>query len=187
MKLNKLKIQFFAISLTVISITACTGRQSEVPIPDSEAAFSYLKGLEGKWVVQGDEEGVFGWEFDVTSRGRVIVERLKVGTPTEMTTVYHLDNGLLIGNHYCQLQNQPKLTAITSDTEGDLHFLCDGKVGNTQSHDELHMHGVHFQKKDTSLLIWMDMFKNGKLDFETRYELFRVDSVRTVIQEKQLL
>ena len=178
---KNIKIQFFIISLIVICITACTNKQSEVPtaLPDTKFAINYLKGLEGKWVVQGDKEGVFGWEFDVTSRGRVIVERLKVGTPTEMTTVYHLDNGVLIGNHYCQLQNQPHLTAITSETEGDFHFLCNGKVGNTQSHDELHMHGVHFQKKDKSLLIWMDMFKNGKLDFETRYELFRVDSMRT--------
>ena len=181
MKLNKLKIQFFAISLTVICIASCTSKQSEVPtpLPDSEEAFNYIKELEGNWVVKGDKEGTFGWEFVATSRGGVIVERLKVGTPTEMTTVYHLDNGILVGNHYCQLQNQPKLTAVTSETEGDLHFLCGGKVGNTQSHDELHMHGVHFQKKDTSLLIWMDMFKDGKLDFETRYELFRVDSLRT--------
>jgi hypothetical protein len=170
-----------ALSIIIICITACISNQSETPspLPDTDGAINYLKGLEGKWVVQGGEEGVFGWEFDVTSRGGVIIERLKVGTPTEMTTIYNLDNEILVGNHYCQLQNQPNLTAVTSETEGDLHFLCNGKVGNTQSHDELHMHGVHFQKKDTSLLIWMDMFKDGKLDFETRYELFRVDSLRT--------
>ena len=115
MKSKKIKIQFFIISLIVICITACTNKQSEVPapLPDSEAAFNYIKGLEGKWVVQGDEEGIFGWEFDVTSRRGVIIERLKVGTPAEMTTVYHLDNGILVGNHYCQLQNQPHLTAVT--------------------------------------------------------------------------
>jgi hypothetical protein len=181
MDFNKNKIQCYAISLIVIFITACTSRQYEVPtpLPDSEAAFSYLKELEGNWEVLGDEEGVFGWEFVATSRGGVIVERLKVGTPTEMTTVYHIDNGILVGNHYCQLQNQPKLTVVTSDSEGDLNFLCNGKVGNTQSHNELHMHGVHFQKTEKSLLIWMDMFKDGKFDFETRYELFRVDSTST--------
>ena len=124
MKLKKIRILYFAISIIVIFITACTSKQSEIPLPDSEAAFNYIKGLEGKWVVQGGKEGVFGWEFVVTSRGGVIVERLKVGTPTEMTTVYHLDNGVLVGNHYCQLQNQPNLTAVTSETEGDLHFLC---------------------------------------------------------------
>jgi hypothetical protein len=180
MKSSKYIIRYFLISLIIICIAACTSKQSKIqyPLPNSEAALNYLKGLEGKWVVQGGEEGVFGWEFDLTSNRNVIIERLKVGTPTEMTTVYHLDKGILVGNHYCQLQNQPNLTAVTSDIEGDLHFLCNGQVGNTQSHDELHMHGVHFQKKETSLVIWMDMHENGKFAFETRYELFRVDSVK---------
>ena len=63
---------------------------------------------------------MFGWTFDLTSRGGAVVERLKVGTPTEMTTVYHLENGKLIGDHYCQLGNQPHLTAVRMDGEGDL-------------------------------------------------------------------
>lgn len=187
MKSKKLLLQSLTVGLIVICISACTNKQSHIhsPLPDSEAALKYLKELEGKWVVQGGEEEVFGWEFDVTSRGKVVVERLKVGTPTEMTTVYHLDNGILFGKHFCQLQNQPVLTAVTSETEGDLHLLCNGLVGNTQSHNELHMHGVHFQKKDTSLLIWMDMLENEKLAFETRYELFRVDSMRAFVGQKE--
>ncbi len=47
---------------------------------------------------------------------------------------------------------------------------------NTRSHDELHIYGIHFQKNDSSLIIWMDMYKNGSIDFETRYELFRLGS-----------
>ena len=60
-----------------------------------------------------------------------------------MLTVYNLDNGILRANHFCQLQNQPNLVAVASETEGDLNFLCDGQVGNTKTHDELHMHGYH--------------------------------------------
>ena len=174
----KNRIQYIAISLIVICITASTSTQSQShsPLPDTETAINYLKGLEGKWIVHGGKEGVFGWEFDLTSREGVIIERLKVDTPTEMLTVYNLDDGILLANHFCQLQNQPNLTAVTSETEGDLHFLCNGQVGNTQSHNELHMHGVHFQKKDKSLIIWMDMYENGEVAFETRYELTRVDT-----------
>lgn len=82
----------------------------------------------------------------MTARDRVIVERLKVGTSTEMSTIYYIDNGRLFANHYCQLNNQPSLTAISSAIDGDLHFECNGQVGNTESHDELHIHGVHFKK-----------------------------------------
>lgn len=126
-------------------------------------------------MVQGGEEGPFGWEFDVTSRGGVVVEQLKVGAPTEMATVDHLEDGTLVASHYCQLGNQPRLTAVTSEAEGDLHFVCDGDVGSTESHAELHMHGGHFQKKGDSLLIWMDMLENGEVAFQTTYELVRVD------------
>ena len=176
LKINR--IQFSGLILIIIClIYNCSFAQN--PIMDSELGLKYLKGLEGKWEVQGGKEGLFGWEFDLTSRGNVIIERLKVGTPTEMTTIYHLDEENLIGKHYCQLQNQPNLSAVNSEKQGDLHFLCNGTVGNTHSHDELHMHGIHFQKKDSSLMIWMDMNENGKLAFETRYELFRVDSTGT--------
>jgi len=165
------------IGLVVLGAFACTARkpQEQDPITNAEEAFDYLSELKGEWVVDGGDEGVFGWEFDLTARGGVVVERLKVGTSTEMATIYHLEEGMLIGNHFCQLQNQPRLAAVESEMEGDLHFLCNGRVGSTRSHNELHMHGVHFQKKDSSLLIWMDMLENEEVAFVTKYELFRVD------------
>ena len=100
------------------------------------------------WTVPGGEEGIFGWEFDLTVRDGFIVERLKVGTPTEMSTIYPFDKGKLFANHYCQLYSQASLTAISSVIDGDRHFECNGQVGNTVSHDELHMHVF------TSKTIW---------------------------------
>lgn len=178
MKFLKIGIQYIALFTILISNNSCENKQSEFQntLTDTETAFNYLKQFEGKWIVQGGKEGIFRWEFDLTSRDGIIIERLKKGTPTEMLTVYNLDKGILFANHFCQLQNQPKLIAVTSDIEGDLHFLCDGQVGGTNSHDELHMHGVHFQKEESSLIIWMDMHKNGSKDFETKYELFRIES-----------
>ena len=181
-----MKSLLLIFGLILTCLTSCTNKQDKGQeqinnnLQDTETALSYLKELQGRWEVRSEKEGVFGWEFDVTSRGNVIVERLKVGTPAEMTTVYNLNKGVLEGNHFCQLQNQPRLTAVTSEEDGDLHFLCDGGVGNTKSHDELHMHGVHFKKNESSLLIWMDMVEKGKVKFETKYELFRVtDSLKT--------
>jgi len=178
MKTKELSILYLMLSIILLLNTGCTNNQTHVSntLQDTETAINYLKGLEGEWVVQGGKEGVFGWEFDLTSRDGVIIERLKKGSPTEMLTIYNLDDGILRANHFCQLQNQPNLTAVASEIEGDLHFLCNGQVGDTKSHDELHMHGVHFQKRDSSLVIWMDMYKNGNIAFKTRYELFRADS-----------
>jgi hypothetical protein len=175
--LIKPTLQATALTLAILSLGACASNRAAAihPHPDSQAALEYLKALEGQWVVQGGTEGPLGWKFGVTSRDGVVVERLKVGAPTEMTTVYHLADGSLFANHFCQLANQPRLTAVSSQADGDLHFLCNGDVGNTQSHDELHMHGVHFKKHVDTMTIWMDMFKDGEVAFETSYTIIRVE------------
>jgi hypothetical protein len=64
---------------------------------------------------------------------------------------------------------------VTSEGEGDLQFVCDGDVASTESHAELHMHGVHFEKRGDNILIWMDMFENGEVAFRTSYRLVRAD------------
>jgi hypothetical protein len=175
MPLTKSRVQAVSLIVVVLSLAACATNRAPVAQspPDGQAALEYLKELKGEWVVDGGDEGMFGWEFDVTSRGGVVVERLKVGTPTEMTTVYHLDHGTLVASHFCQLGNQPRLTAVTSEVDGDLHFLCDGNVGTADSHADLHMHGVHFKRTGESMVIWMDMLKDGEIAFETRYTLRR--------------
>jgi len=145
---NKVNFGTVGLTLLLLAAWACSSALAQEAKLDGQAALEYLKALEGKWVIQGGDEGPFGWEFDVTSRRSVVVERLKVGTPTEMVTVYHLDDGTLMASHFCQLGNQPHLTVVHSEIEGDLHFECDGNLGGAETHAELHMHGVtaiHFE------------------------------------------
>ncbi len=161
--------------LILLQAAACatTTHQPAHESPDAQTSFEYLKDLEGQWVVDGGDEGIFGWEFEITARGTIVIERLKVGTPTEMTTVYHIENGQLRADHYCQLGNQPHLAAVNSETPGDLHFLCNGKVGSTASHHELHMHRVHFKTEGENVRVWMDMVKDDEVAFQTTYTLVR--------------
>jgi hypothetical protein len=179
----KLRIQCLLLIILFCCLIACgkkeTQNQNIDVISNPKSALNYLKNLKGKWKVNDTIDGDFGWEFDVTSRGNVVIERLKLGTETEMLTIYNIDNGMLYGNHFCQLQNQPRLIAVNSEIDGDLHFLCNENVGNTISHKELHMHGVHFKKNDDKVVIWMDMFKGDSLAFETRYELSRDEITKT--------
>jgi hypothetical protein len=163
--LNRILFVFFSLLLL-----GCRPSHSNL---DQQKALDYLKSLEGQWIVYGDKESPFFWEFDLTARGNVVQETLKVGTSTEMATTYYMDNGQLIARHFCQLQNQPVLYLTESEIKGDHHFICDEEVGNTQSHNELHMHGVHFLKQSDTLVIWMDMYENNKKAFETRYKMVK--------------
>lgn len=171
---NKSK-NLWVLALSMVSLGACASHQTARfdPHPHPQAAFEYLKGLEGQWVVNGGKDSALRWTFEVTTDGRYMIERFAVGTPSEMTTVYYLENGLLIADHYCDVDNRPHLRAVSMAAEGDLHFICDGDVGNTQSHDELHMHGVHFQKKGDDVVVWIDMLENGKVKARPTFTLVR--------------
>jgi hypothetical protein len=177
MKTKKHVILYLTLLITLIGICGCTSKKTEVQnlLTDTEDALAYLRGLEGKWVgLQGNDKKEYGFEYTLSGRDNVIIERLRTDTETEMLTVYSLDNGILRANHFCQLQNQPKLIAVDSG-EGDLNFLCDREVGNTASHNERHMHGYHLMKTDSSLRVLVDMYKDGAIATKHRYELFRVD------------
>ncbi|EAQ99705.1 hypothetical protein [Maribacter sp. HTCC2170] len=181
MKTKKYGILYFAILTILLSFYGCTNKQSEIQnsLTNTEDAMKFLNGLEGKWIAVLDgDQSTYGFEYILSARDKVIIERLRTDIPTEMLTVYNLDNGILRANHFCQLQNQPNLIAVTSEDEGDLNFLCVGEVGNTKTHDELHMHGYHLMKTDSGIKVWMDMYQDGATAFQSKYELFRVDSER---------
>jgi len=181
--MNTKKYGILNLTLLIIftSICGCTNKKSEIQnsLTNTEDAMRFLKGLEGKWIaVLDNDQSTYGFEYILSARDKVIIERLRTDIPTEMLTVYNLDNGILRANHFCQLQNQPNLIAVTSEDEGDLNFLCVGEVGNTTTHDELHMHGYHLMKTDSGIKVWMDMYQDGAIAFQSRYELFRIDSER---------
>ena len=173
-------IKQLILLLFLISISGCSNKKTEFQdsITNTEDAMSYLRELEGQWIatLEGNND-LYGFEYILSARDNVIIERLRTDIPTEMLTVYNVEHKTLKASHFCQLQNQPKLIAVNSG-EGDINLLCTGEVGNASSHDEFHMHGYHILKTDTGYKVWMDMYKDGEIMMNNRYELFRVDSER---------
>lgn len=49
--------------------------------------------------------------YKVIANGTAVCETLFAGSPHEMITVYHLDNGTLTATHYCAMGNQPRMSA----------------------------------------------------------------------------
>ena len=178
MKTKKFVIKHLTLLLILIGISGCTNKKSKIQnsLTNTEDAMSYLRGLEGEWIAtyEGDQN-LYGFEYILSAHGTIISERIRTNLPTEMLTVYNLDNGILKADHFCQLKNHPKLIAVNSG-EGDINLLCTGEVGNTSNHDEFHMHGYHILKTDKGFKVWMDMFKDGEIVMNNRYDLFKVDS-----------
>ena len=130
--------------LSILVAAACSApsstfnRQSTVVEPDPEkraVLFDTVAALAGRWV-SVDQADSFT-EFDVTSNGSVVRERMMIGEASEMTNMYSLDGNALRLTHYCAAGNQPHMRANAAEG-GRLEFLPDG-VSGRKSEDEFYM------------------------------------------------
>ncbi|HEY5037741.1 MAG TPA: hypothetical protein VIJ93_01570, partial [bacterium] len=103
--------------------------------------FDQVKALAGTWKGTTEMEGKpmdVKSTFELTSGGSVVMERLFVGTPKEMISMYHADNGKLVMTHYCSMGNQPKMSLKkNSDKELDFEMKGTSGIGSTM---DAHMH-----------------------------------------------
>src|SRR5258708_38859635 len=99
--------------------------------PQASSEFERMKSLVGAWkgkadMGQGPME--FTVEYRLLSGGSAIEERIFVGTPKEMVTMYHDQNGKLALTHYCMLANRPGMLLKSSDAK-TLKFDFDPACG----------------------------------------------------------
>ena len=113
------------LPLLVMSGCICSPQHSSISGANrmmAEADYEQLKTLTGDWyLVRGVRLGVEleanydepFMSYSVSSGGHSVVEEIFVGKPNEMTSVYYLDMGRLMMDHYCSLGNQPRMIAVT--------------------------------------------------------------------------
>jgi len=129
-------------------------------------AFDRLKAMEGEWT---DVTGAFGKAgaivatYRVTGGGNTVIESFPVGTPHEMTTVYHRDGTALVLTHYCSGGTQPRMRATTVNGNV-LEFAYEGGA-NIDVAKTSHMHNVRweFVSNDEIKADWHN-WSNGKAD-----------------------
>ncbi len=156
--------------IALLLVTAGTTGWAEERMPAAPAIddprFEFLKQLEGTWIGETEiapgQQGVF--EFRVTAGGTAVEEREMIGTPMEMLTVYHMQGDSLVATHYCMLGNQPHMVAAPRVVDRSLSFGCDGKPGNTRSHNDEHVHGWTMRLADDGRLHYdAELIADGKV------------------------
>ena len=81
------------------TLTACeTGKtekstSANMPAYRGSAEFQRMKSLAGKWTGESPQMGKMNTEFRVIAGDSVIEERFGAGTPMEMVSMYHDDDG----------------------------------------------------------------------------------------------
>ena len=145
---------------------------------DAQSAFVRLQSLAGTWEGTASDGSKSRIQYEVIAGNSAVVERFvndKMGAENAMVTVYYLDGGRLLLQHYCMAKNQPRMKAETFDaTANELHFAFVDATGlpNPQAG---HMHNatIHFIDADHISQEWQ-FFENGKQKFAESLQYTRV-------------
>jgi hypothetical protein len=145
---------------------------------DSQAAFAKLQSLAGTWEGTGSDGSKSRVQYEVIAGNSAVVERFvndKMGAGNAMVTVYYLDGGRLLLQHYCMAKNQPRMKAESFDATGNelrFEFLDATGLPNPQAG---HMHNatIHFIDANHISQEWQ-FFENGKQKFAESLQYTRV-------------
>lgn len=164
----------FALLLAVL----CPLAFAKPTATDAEAAFGKLKGLAGAWEAKLPDGSRSQVQYEVISGGSAVVEHFvndKMGKENAMVTVYYLDGGRLLLQHYCMAKNQPRMLAESFDsTTGELRFAFLDATG-LSSPTAGHMHNATFHFVDaTHLNQEWQFFEDGKPKFAETMQYTRV-------------
>lgn len=149
--------------LTAVSLMGVSPLSAQQSQP-AASAFERLRAMEGEWI---DVTGAFGAKgavvatYKVTGAGNTVIESFPVGTPHEMTTVYHRDGSSLVLTHYCAGGNQPRLRAkhVTGNV---LEFAFEGGA-NIDPAVTSHMHNMRWEfVSDDEIKAEWHSWANGK-------------------------
>ena len=129
----------YVIALFVcLSATSVVAQDSKIPHHDGSKALQKIKALAGTWVGEMDHgQGPEAVQivYRVTAAGSAVMETFNPGTPMEMITMYHDQNGKLAMTHYCMLGNQPKMRLVdASDKKLELDLVKKSGMKDGEPH-----------------------------------------------------
>jgi len=164
------------LGLVIGPLAAHSGEYGNVPVThskDFEKMKELVGGWEGKSEMGGKGPETIRATYELTSGGNAIVERLFVGKPHEMVTVYYDYNGKLSMTHYCSLGNQPHME-LKNPGENTMVFVLSEKNPNLVSSNETHMHAlkISFDNKDNITHSWT-LYEKGEKKADTVITLTR--------------
>ncbi len=131
---------------------------------DALAAFARLKGLAGDYQVTIDGmPAPTTVSYESVSGGHALLERLNVGAPEEMVSLYFLEGRDLAMVHYCGIGNRPHLRLDrTQSTIDRMVFVYDPTTTGIEAAHDPHIHGAIFKFVDADTIdVEWEFFANG--------------------------
>jgi hypothetical protein len=147
-------------TLCALLLLATTGWLTAGEAPAQPAAktgspeFERMKTLVGTWAGKPDMgQGPVDMtiQYRLLAGGSVLEERVAMGTPMEMVTMYFDKAGKLAMTHYCVMGNRPEMALKASDAKS-ITFDLDAACCAFDPKKESHMSGVTIEFKDADTI-----------------------------------
>jgi hypothetical protein len=143
-------LEWFVILLAVVVFSA--GMCFAKTLPE----FEKMKSLVGEWKGISADKKPATVTYTLVSDNSALMEKLAMGSESEMVTMYHPDGDHLMMTHYCSAHNQPRMRsqAVAAGSKNITFNLVD--VTNLSSPDAGHMKKlvVTFADKDHFTQEW---------------------------------
>jgi hypothetical protein len=160
-----MKYALFTAAILLCAAAPALADECKTPPQHHSKEFEKIKTLEGKWegsTIENGKPSNVSVDYHLTSGGNAVIETLFPGTPQEMVSVYHDENGKLAMTHYCMLGNRPNLSLSKSTPEEiDLTFSRNNTI-DPKKEDHMHSLRLVFIDKDNLVQNWSG-YHNGKL------------------------
>jgi hypothetical protein len=163
--------------LLALTLTACQATvDGESGGFDAARAYARLTTMAGAYEVEfpGEpERSKVIWEN--VSGGHAVMEKLNVGTPHEMVSLYYLEGEELALTHYCAAGNRPLLRLDRArSTRDELFFVFDPATTGIDPRTDGHIHAARFQWLDAdSVDVTWSFWAEGAEQHARRFQLRR--------------
>ncbi len=174
-----MKIAVTGVLLFVVSLANAESDNVGTEL-NADVAFKILKdGLVGEWTgkIVHSSEPVEA-TFYLTGNDSAVVEYIRrpQNPAASMSTVYHLADEHLQLTHYCSLQNQPRLRAVSVSADGKtINFgLLDVSNLSRSGNRYTHKMRISFPAPDRASVTYVGLFDDVETG-ELTVELSRVE------------
>jgi hypothetical protein len=122
-----------------------------------------LSNLTGDWKGTGPDGKSVTVTYRLTSNGSALVETIQPEAGPVMTTMYHQSGKGFMMEHYCALNNQPRMRAKSYKAGDKSMAFSFVDATNLKSSKDMHMHQLTMEFPDQDHLTqrWVSM-KDGK-------------------------
>lgn len=132
--------------LAVAAMTGAVAHSADMKMPAMEpnACYDQIKTLAGDWQSKTSEGKAVKASYRVVSSGAVVEETLDTGDGDNMITMYRVENGVLVMDHYCSMNNVPHMRASRASNAKKIDFAMIS-ASNMKHPTDVHMHNLSME------------------------------------------